>query len=431
MRNRKNNDGLTVNAIAGTYVVTLGFDLDDEKRKGCLGFAIQREDHAEDEKYWMRGIKSFEATEGDAGMGDGFSSRYHPFQSFQWADYTAKPGYRYTYNVIPLYGTPDKLVEGQGVSAEITTESEDGNTHSVFFNRGAAASQAYSARFRDKYPNEVGEPAYRWLSRGLFEALLNFLSEAEDKNYSIHGAIYEFQWEDVLKACGEAAAKRNVQVVIIYDAIAPKTAKKNQDAINAAGIGNLCSERTVGTIMHNKFFVLSYKNKPFAVWTGSTNLTENGIFGHSNCGHIVRDESVAQKYLDYWHELKKDSNDIKKWVNENNVAPPDPWSDDVSVVFSPRKGLELLDWYAAIASTTPTKPLFMTFPFGMDKRFLKVFEQTDDVMRFALMEKEGNGRTLEQGRIDVARLRKLSNVVVALGNRIKLNSFDRWLSEQP
>ena len=50
MRNKKEDTGLTVNAIAGTYVVTLGLDLDEEKREGCLGFAIQREDHAEDEK---------------------------------------------------------------------------------------------------------------------------------------------------------------------------------------------------------------------------------------------------------------------------------------------------------------------------------------------------------------------------------------------
>lgn len=435
MRNRKKKNGLTVNAIAGTYVVTLGLDLDKDARKGCLGFAVQREDHTEDEKYWMRGSKTFEKTQGDAGFGDMFSTREHPLQSFQWADYSAKPGYDYTYKVVPMYGTPENLEEGDAVSVKVKTESEGGDTHSVFFNRGTAGSQAYVSRFKDKYPDEIGEPAYRWLSRGLFEALLKFLERAEDDNYAIHGAIYEFEWSDALKACGDAAELRKVNVEIIYDAIKAATAKDNREHILKAGIQHLCSERTVGTIMHNKFFILSKKDgngtyKPIAVWTGSTNLTENGIFGHSNCGHIVEDEAVAQKFMDYWRELKTNDKDvkIKKWVDENNIAPPNPWEDDVSVIFSPRTKYAALDWYAQIAAAAPTKPLFMTFPFGMDKRFLQVFRQPDGVLRLALMEKEGNGKSLAQGKIDVEQMRKLPNVVIALGNHIKINKFDRWLA---
>ena len=40
MRISKTNQGLKVNAIAGTYVVTLGFDLAQTKCKGLLGFSI-------------------------------------------------------------------------------------------------------------------------------------------------------------------------------------------------------------------------------------------------------------------------------------------------------------------------------------------------------------------------------------------------------
>jgi len=47
MRKKKTRNGFTVNAIAGTHVVLLGFDLAGVQRKGCLGFAIQREDHTE------------------------------------------------------------------------------------------------------------------------------------------------------------------------------------------------------------------------------------------------------------------------------------------------------------------------------------------------------------------------------------------------
>jgi phosphatidylserine/phosphatidylglycerophosphate/cardiolipin synthase-like enzyme len=45
------------------------------------------------------------------------------------------------------------------------------------------------------------------------------------------------------------------------------------------------------------------------------------------------------------------------------------------------------------------------------------------------MEKEGNGAGLAQGKEDILRIRKRKNVVVAIGNRIVTNSFDRWLAE--
>lgn len=54
MRKRKTENGLTVNAIAGTHVVTLGLDLASAQRKGCLGFALQRTDHTEDENTGCR-----------------------------------------------------------------------------------------------------------------------------------------------------------------------------------------------------------------------------------------------------------------------------------------------------------------------------------------------------------------------------------------
>ena len=40
--------------------------------------------------------------------------------------------------------------------------------------------------------------------------------------------------------------------------------------------------RSNGTLMHNKFLVLTRNDKPVAVLFGSTNLTLNGLFGHAN-----------------------------------------------------------------------------------------------------------------------------------------------------
>jgi phosphatidylserine/phosphatidylglycerophosphate/cardiolipin synthase-like enzyme len=45
------------------------------------------------------------------------------------------------------------------------------------------------------------------------------------------------------------------------------------------------------------------------------------------------------------------------------------------------------------------------------------------------MEKEGAGAGLKQGKIDIARIRRLPNVVVTIGHNIATNSFDRWVQE--
>src|ERR1700761_3202069 len=53
-------------------------------------------------------------------------------------------------------------------------------------------------------------------------------------------------------------------------------------------------------------------------------------------------------------------------------------------------------------------------PSAMDDRFVKVFDQEDEVLRFALMEKKGNGRTFKEQSATIDRLRELANVIVAV-----------------
>lgn len=431
MRDRITKGGVTVNVIAGTHVVYIGVDLAKKARADCKGFAVMREDHTENEKSWLRGIKTFESVLPHADSGTNVTSREHPFQSFQWGDYAAKPDHAYTYTVLPLYGRPKSLKEGTAVSVNIQTEPEWGKRHSVFFNRGAVASQEYSRRFQDRKPAEVGQAAYNWLSRGLIEALVSFIERAKDDTYTLHGAFYEFQWHTVLEALAKAKTRR-ATVKVVFDSIEGKTGPrtKNLEAIGKAGIKGICSERTEGKLMHNKFLILSKNGRPLAVWTGSTNITENGIFGHSNCAHVVESASVARAYLDYWTQLKADltTPEMKEWTAENNPEPDAPWTEPLSCVFSAHSGSGILKRYAEVAATAK-KGLFMTFAFGMNKMFKPIYEMDDDVLRFALMDREGNGANIAQAKIDIRRIRSRANVVIAVGNRIPTNSFDRWLKE--
>ncbi len=335
------------------------------------------------------------------------------------------------YTVVPMYGTPTALERGTPIEVAISTEREFDGKHSVFFNRGAISSQEYARRFgADNSPDDVGEPAFDWLSRGLLEAFEAFLARAKGKSFELYAAVYEFQWPDALAAF-KKAHDSGAGVHVLYDGIASKTGpkKKNQAAIATAKIKTLCSPRTQGKLMHNKFVVLSKNKQPIAVWTGSTNLTENGIFGHSNVGHLVEDPVIAGQYLAYWRELEQDPSAADLREINDQTDPTTAKASPCMTIFSPRKGDAVLDWYAEVAGKAQ-RALFMTFAFGMATQFKELYETDDSTLRCALMEKEGNGTGLAQGKKDIARIRKRPNVVVAVANNLQLNQLDRWVTKR-
>jgi hypothetical protein len=147
MRKRIRQADITVNAIAGSHVVTLGLDISDAKRNGLRGFGIRRSDHLEHEEYWMRGMKTFKSVEPNPAPGEQFSSQVHPFQSFQWADYSAKPDQEYSYAVFPMYGPIDTLEPGEPSTVEVHTEPVEGAEHSIFFNRVLSRHRSMRAAF--------------------------------------------------------------------------------------------------------------------------------------------------------------------------------------------------------------------------------------------------------------------------------------------
>lgn len=148
MRKRVKQTGkkaISVNAVAGTYVVLLAMDANDGARKGLLGFAIHRTDKTQKEQYWLNGFKTFKELDPTPTPGSLVSTYTAPVQSFIWGDYTAFPNNRYVYKVVPVYGSPKNLIYGTEVEVEITTENEDNQEFAIYFNRGAAGSQAYAS----------------------------------------------------------------------------------------------------------------------------------------------------------------------------------------------------------------------------------------------------------------------------------------------
>lgn len=97
---------------------------------------------------------------------------------------------------------------GAALQVRVTTEDPSQGTHGIFFNRGVAGSHAYNTKFSEHRkwhlvssygvpvwrniinPREIPDPeeskhALAWLSRGLEEALLDFISQATGGNFQV------------------------------------------------------------------------------------------------------------------------------------------------------------------------------------------------------------------------------------------------------
>jgi len=428
MRIRRSSDGLAVYAVAGTDVVLLGFNLPKNRTADLMGFAIRRTDHERGETYWLDGFKRFPSTDPGTPPGQGVSTRNHPIQSFQWADYTVRPGQRFTYEVFALRGTPAALTESQHVSVDVDTETRDASTHRVWFNRGAASSQAYVRRFGNRTPEEVGQAAFDWLSRGLFEAYESFLARASSSRWSVRAALYECHYKEALLPLRDAK-QRGADVRIVYDARDAELREKNEKALGQAGLRTRSRARAAnpGAIAHNKFIVLVEDGHPRAVWTGSMNLSLNGIYGQSNVGHWVEDAATAAAYLDYWERLNDDPEFDELRPADDAASSIDSGSltRGTTALFSPRTGNAQLQRIAGFVADA-RRAAFITLPFGIVATMAPALTQDDGVLRCILLDSAGSAASQ---RAALRTARALPNVIAAIGNRIETNALDAWVQE--
>lgn len=445
MRRKKTTDNLSVQCIAGSHVVLIGWSYPEELCEALAGFALHRTDHEGEEASWLRGMKTFEATDPGLPHGSLYSTRQHPIQSFMWSDYSAKPGRKYTYKIVALKGVPNALAEAAATQLSVTTEAPEDGANDVHFNRGASASQEYARRFGNLPPDEdnLDDPKWAWLSRGLYEAMIAFVEEAQAGD-KLRICAYEFHYLPFLKIL-KAAEKRGVDLKVIYDAkdkpnkntgeVFPRDA--NRKAALAAGIKSKCIERDAfkSAISHNKFIVRFNGDRPVAVLTGGTNFSDGGIFGQSNVIEVVDDENVAAKYSDYWTMLEANpaGRQLRPQVNALTPTPVGKPDQGTSVIFSPRGSLDILNWYADRAMDADGA-LFMTFAFGMHDKFKAVYRDSTTPLRFALMEKEvrpmkaGLKKDAEVNAIK--QLRFMDENLFAIGSHFKSNKFDNWLLEK-
>ncbi len=396
MRVAAKDNGVAVKAYAGTTGVLLAFDVDDKRRKGLLGFAIEREG-GNRPRQWLQGMQRFPGEKPKPG--EPIDSDKAPIQRFRWADYRVYPGTRYTYQVHPVYGEPGALRVEPGPSLTVVTSSASEGEHRILFNRAAAASQAFSRDFpktakkldaastAEKAAEHLSPRALAWLSRGALEQITGLCARAADPTWALDVCIYEYELPAIVEAL-DAARERGAEVRVVYHA-------KKKDEQTELNEGNLegwpeeCKRaRVTSKICHDKFIVLSridgQRRTPQSVLCGSTNFTENGVYRQANVVHVIKRPDVARTYLDLFEVLFGGATpaETKAWIDANNPLSPDA---PLVVGFSPRSGEVDLDLFASEINSAHRDVLFCT-AFDLEPRIEKALlgKANDDILRLGL-----------------------------------------------
>ena len=391
-------DDFRVKAYAGTNGVLLAMDLAEPRRKGLLGFAIEKQ---QGDKPWLFLFNSLTFP----GKTHTFP-QYHatpsdkaPLQKFRWADYAVNPGTTMHYRVHLAYGTADAPQLGESLELSITSDDGHPANQSVIFNRAVAASQAFQRKFPDldaqisankNLAIEAWPDAARlWLENGLLERLLGFIERAVDAQWALDIAIYEYQLQAIVDAVNAAFA-RGVQVRVLYHA----QPDDPDTTLNETNLAKLPAANKRGRVTHNifhdKFIVLSRfdgagQRQPQAVLCGSTNFTANGVYRQANVVHTLDDVTIAMRYLQVFEEVWANPADVaatRSWITEHN--PMDP-TQALFAGFSPRSGGGDLREFVEIIEAAKKDVLFVT-AFSLPDAILNALlgKPHDDILRYGL-----------------------------------------------
>lgn len=457
--------GFCVYAVSGVNTISFAIDASAAARNGLLGFTVERFDPTENHRATMPGFKVFKSIVPDPQPNQWVSTNDHPIQSLVWDDFTAKEGRTYEYAFRPLRGTPYQI-DRSAAPITITVKTEPLYTtddQDVFFNRGVASSQAYERKFGNVKPDKLKpkakqEAAIQWLARDLDDAILTFIASAGKKD-TLLCCFYEFHYKPVVEAL--AAARKNIgKLRIIIDA--KENGKKvngklraafpraaNLKAIKDAGIPKSCiieRDANPSAIQHNKFMVIlrGAAQTPTEVWTGSTNISEGGVTGHTNVGHWVRDHATAQAFKAYWDLLARNPGSTKNDDTATAKTKKAAYRADVealgtapttlagirkgiTTVFSPRRGLDMLKLYVDLVDKADDVSC-ITLAFGVNAFFKAQLEDNtpQDHLTFLLLDQKD--KPSKNATTPFVVLNAKNNVYKAWGAYIK-SAVYQWAKE--
>jgi phosphatidylserine/phosphatidylglycerophosphate/cardiolipin synthase-like enzyme len=316
-------------AFANNDVATIAWSF-GKRPDGCMGFALYRIDSKGKETV----LPSHAVFQGET-IEKGQTTAEFPIQKFYWKDpYARLAGEKsgsliFRYKIVPLGGSPGNLKPMSTLPILTTNEVEltprCSPSLSVTFNRGLISTQHVAKALQGdlnveefkKMIGTEGNQLRKDLAGQMPGTLTGFLKRAE-KTGQIYAALYELTDVELVSSLVALGIKLNI---VLADIVTKEkdagSLEENKDAWKAISAsnkeGSLYRRPPSAHIVHNKFLIyVDGANRAQALLTGSTNWTATGLCAQTNNALVIDDPSVAQRYRNYWNQLKADEQAYEK-----------------------------------------------------------------------------------------------------------------------
>lgn len=263
------------------------------------------------------------------------SQDVRPVQGSSWFHYDPQP--KAQYQVSPVFGTaenPQVDLSEAVVSNSVDVNGNCGSYLNIASNRGSLLTTQWAARTAPK--DSKGGPSQAWIRQAVGEpnnpirvrmagnilpTIQAFFQRAHDIGGKLVGGIYEFTdkevraWAiDLAKSkgggLGDFTKPELERLAVVLSGAGDNDAENAETRKMLHEVSDEIWDRFVkkGHIGHNKFWILlDKKSKPIAVLTGCTNFTPTGLCGQSNFVWVIDDARVASRFLEYWEQLRTDT----------------------------------------------------------------------------------------------------------------------------
>jgi phosphatidylserine/phosphatidylglycerophosphate/cardiolipin synthase-like enzyme len=313
-----------------------------------------------------------------------------PVQKFGWRDFAASRGQTYTYDIVPVTGSPTKLtqVTDKTLTTNSVTLTPKRGSFSTYFTNGILATQALThvvpagasgtpnPTVLQGHIDQPGDPLRMKLAGQVLEGMTMLLDRAAQQGGACYCALYELSDPELVDRL--LKAKAYLHIILSNTGATDTENQPAREKLHAAGID--ITDRMVanGHIGHNKFCLyVDGTGQPRAVLTGSTNWTPTGLCTQSNNATVIESNAVAEGYFEYWKRLKADGSaqgqplrtaDRTTPVNANvDTATVKIWySPNTQQTTKPANGATPVDMQDVFAAMAQAKHaiLFLVFQPG-------------------------------------------------------------------
>ncbi|MDH6242646.1 phospholipase D-like domain-containing protein [Mycobacterium sp. OTB74] len=341
---RATSDLIAVNAFRGDAKTLLAFDMTtDAARTGLAGFTIEVQPPGV-APYFVDNNLRLAPDPKHAQVADQtpFASVNAPIHKFRWVHVPGlvhqggDPAFGdYTYVVTPRYFTADGALQALDPSTSVSIGVPVGpfqkGALKVAFTRGYVQSQAFVRHFGPKLQIRPADAdllfdtsatagtdgsgqsytfaeEYQWLGFTARQQVFDLLAEVQaDSTLSLDVFAYDLNEPDVCAALLKLGAAKQVRIILDNAALHHNKAKPTSEdqfetEFDAQAGADSIKRGKFGRYAHDKVFVVSDKDGPRTVLTGSTNFSVTGLYVNANHVLVFDDRQVAAAYANVFQE---------------------------------------------------------------------------------------------------------------------------------